>query len=72
MGAVAAHEIFTPRGMRQFKHPLILDLHPLKQVPEVAQVLLFKEVDFVPVMVVRYSDGVTAELPVELTFDCEF
>ena len=58
--------------MSKLSHELILDIHPIKQVPEVAEIIMFKDVDYMPAMVVRFSDGVTAEVTLELTFDYEF
>ena len=58
--------------MSKLNHELILDIHPIKLVPEVAEILMYKDVDYMPAMIVRFSDGVTAEVTLEMTFDYEF
>jgi hypothetical protein len=58
--------------MSKIIHELIIDIHPIKLVPEVAEIIMYKDVNFEPGVLVRFQDGVTAELALELTFDYEF
>jgi hypothetical protein len=58
--------------MSKIIHQLILDIHPIKLVPEIAEIVLYKDIDFEPGAVVRFQDGVTAELALGFTFDYEF